>query len=387
MRCTLVVLGVALLAAPAASAQSSQFGVRGLGLPGRLVSVRALGLGGSIGLLDPESTENPASLAGMTQTTSIFTSTNSWGQSTTPSGTGNVREAVFPHTMVGGPIPKTHLAVAFSYSNYADRDFTIATTGIDSPRGVPVGVTDTLSSRGGVNDMRVAMSWAVNKKVAFGAGIHFLTGSNRLATRRVWADSTYDAPSETAELNYSGLGFSAGVMLHPAARLELGGLFRSDGSLAMRRDSSDQVLHTIGLPVTLSGSGRYLVRTGLSVSAEVTARNWATADASLKAAGAIGAESTLEVSGGVELVRNVRHPTTWPLRIGVRQATLPFLLVPGSQPKEVGFSVGTGRRFAGERGGFDLSLERVTRTGGSGYHENAWIFSFGVSVHAGGFTP
>lgn len=387
MRHILRLLPAFVLAVTALPAQSSEFGIRGLGLPGRSVSARALGLAGSIGLLDPESTQNPASLAGLLQATSIFTSSSSWGSSTTPSGSANLREARFPHVLIGGPLPKTPVSVAVSYSNYADRDFTIATTGTDSPRGVPIGVIDTLSSRGGINDMRVAGSWAITKKVAIGAGFHFLTGSNRLATRRVWADTTYDAPQENTELNYSGIGISGGVMLHPTARLELAGMVRSDGSLKMRRDSSDVVANQIGLPFTVSGNARYLVRTGLSLSAEVTSRQWSAADAGLKTAGGVGAENTMEFAAGMELVRNPKHPTTWPLRLGARQTTLPFLLVAGDQPKETGFSFGTGRRFAAERGGFDLSLERVSRSAGSGYKESAWIFSFGISVHAGGITP
>jgi hypothetical protein len=378
---------IAGLAVAALPAQSSQFGVRGIGLPGRGVSTRALGLGGAIGLLDPESVQNPASLAGLLQATSIFTSSNSWGSSTNPSGSANIREARFPHVLIGGPVPKTPLTVAFSYSNYADRDFTVATTGVDSPRGVPIGVIDTLSSRGGINDLRIGAAWAVSKKLAIGAGLHFLTGSNRLSARRIWTDTLYEVPQENTELNYTGLGFSVGATAHPSHRLELAGMVRTDGDLKMRRDSSTTVAHVIGLPITLGAGARFLVRTGMSLSAEVTSRNWSTADAGLKASGGVGADNTLEVAGGMELVRNAKHPTTWPLRLGVRQAQLPFLLLPGDQPKETGFSIGTGRRFSAERGGFDLSLERVTRSASAGYHESAWIFSFGITVHAGGFTP
>jgi hypothetical protein len=387
MRRTVLLLSATAVLTSSLAAQSSEFGIRGIGLPGRSVSARALALGGSIGLLDPASTQNPASLAGMGQMTSIFTMSSSWGQSANPTGSASIRETRFPHLLIGGPIPKTPVAVAISYSNYAVRDFTMATTGIDSPRGVPVGVTDTLSARGGVNDMRIGVSWAPSKRVAFGGGIHFLTGSNRLAARRVWADSTYDAPQESAELNFTGLGFSAGVTLHATPRLELGAMVRSDGKLKMRRDSSNVVINTIGLPVTLSGDLRYLVRTGMSVSAQVMSRNWAVADAGLKTSGAIGADNTLEMSAGVEVVRNVRHPDNWPLRVGVRHTTLPFLLLAGDQPKETGFTVGTGRRFSADRGGFDVSLERLTRSASAGYRETAWVFTFGISIHAGGFTP
>ena len=387
MRRLVLLLGGALILTAPLSAQSSEFGIRGIGLPGRAASVRALALGGSIGLLDPVSSENPASLAGLGQMTSIFTSSNSWGQSSNPTGSANIREARFPHVLIGGPLPRTPVALAVSYSNYAVRDFTIATSGTDSPRGIPVGVVDTLSARGGVNDLRIGASWSVNKRFAVGGGIHFLTGSNRLAARRIWADSGYEAPQEHAELNFTGLGFSAGAMWHPTLRLELGGAFRSDGNLKMRRDSSDVVVNTIGLPVTLSGDARYLLRTGMSASVQVTSRNWAVADQGVKAAGGIGADNTLEMSGGLELVRNIRHPANWPIRLGARHTTLPFLLLPGDQPKETGFSIGTGRRFSADRGGFDISLEHLTRSASAGYRETAWVFSFGISVHAGGFTP
>ena len=43
-------------------AQSSEFGTRGLGIPGRAESVRSLGTGGGFGLFDPGSSQNPAAL-------------------------------------------------------------------------------------------------------------------------------------------------------------------------------------------------------------------------------------------------------------------------------------------------------------------------------------
>ena len=50
-----------LIAAPLAG-QSSQFGVRGLGIPLRPISVRATGTGGGFSLFDAESALNPASI-------------------------------------------------------------------------------------------------------------------------------------------------------------------------------------------------------------------------------------------------------------------------------------------------------------------------------------
>lgn len=367
--------------------QTSQFGIRGLGLPGRAASARTLGLAGSIGLLDPTSSQNAAALTGLGQATSIFTSSTSWGSTSNPDGSANIRETRFPQLLVGGPVPKTPLTLGVSYSMYADRDFSIATQGVASPRGVPVGVTDTLTSRGGLSDIRIAAGWVLSSRLSIGAGWHFITGSNRLAARRVWADSSYDAPQETAELNYSGVGASIGVVYHPVPSLEIGAAFRHDGSLALRRDSGATVFDRIAMPTTLSGGLRFAPRPGLSISGQVTSRNWSRADSGIVAVGAIGARNTLEIGAGVELIRDLKHPSIFPLRAGFRHATLPFLLVPGNQPTESGFALGTGRRFAGDRGGFDLALERMTRSQAGGYHETAWILTFGITVRAGGFTP
>jgi len=60
--------------APAAgAAQSSQFGVRGLGLPGRAQSVRAMGSGGAFSMFDGQSSVSPASLVYLPSMTATFT--------------------------------------------------------------------------------------------------------------------------------------------------------------------------------------------------------------------------------------------------------------------------------------------------------------------------
>ena len=58
MRRALLVLCLAAVPG-AAAAQSSQFGVRGLGLPGRSLSTYAFGTGGAFGMFDPASGLEP----------------------------------------------------------------------------------------------------------------------------------------------------------------------------------------------------------------------------------------------------------------------------------------------------------------------------------------
>ena len=70
-----------------ARAQSSQFGVRGLGFPGRGLAVRATGSSGAFGLFDPESSLNPAALGVTSTLTSAFTVTQSFRHDENPAGT------------------------------------------------------------------------------------------------------------------------------------------------------------------------------------------------------------------------------------------------------------------------------------------------------------
>ena len=384
-----------LLAAHAASAQSSQFGIRGLGLPGRELSARSLSLGGSFGLFDGESSLNPAALSTLTTATAMFTSMGSWGSATNPLGNSTSRDTRFPQVLVGGPIPGKPISIGISYSLYTDRDFTVVSDGVAAPRGVNVNVHDTLSSRGGIDDLRLGASYRIGSKLSIGAALHFLAGSNRLSSRRFWEDTSYHSPLESAELSYSGTSLSVGAVWQPTHAVQLAGSYRRDGDVTVDRDSTGvgQVLlptQTIGvvhLPTTLAGAVRLNPGQRLSITASVISKNWSVADSSLRAQGAPGAMNTFEASGGIELVRDIKRPNKYPLRLGVWSTTLPFLLATSPQPHETGFSFGSGRRFAADRGGFDFAIARVMRSQGTGYSESAWLVTIGLSVRPGGLTP
>lgn len=394
-RVILRVVGLMFAIAATAGAQASQFGIRGLGVPGRELSTRSLSLGGASGLFDGESSVNPAALGTLTTATALFTSSGAWSRTTNPTGSLATRDTRFPQILIGGPIPKRPFAIGISYSMYTDRDFTVVSDGVASPRGVPIVVHDTLSSRGGVDDIRLGASWVVNKHLAVGFGFHLLSGSNRLSSRRFWEDTSYQSPAEAAELSYSGAGVSLGVIWAPSSAFEIGGTYRRDGSLNVTRDSTGvgqvqlptAIVGSIRLPVTMSAGAHLIPSRRLGISASVTSRNWSVADSSLLSQGAPGARNTFEVNGGIEFFRDAKRHTKYPLRIGARYTTLPFLLASDPQPKEYGFSIGTGRRFAADRGGFDIAIQRVWRSQGSSYTESSTQIVFGISVRPGGLTP
>lgn len=376
-RALLWVLTLAVGIAPV-SGQSSQFGLRGLGQPGRGLSVAALGMEGAGGLLDGRSSRNPAALGLLSGTAFVFTSTQAWRDTENPFGSSSTREQRFPHLQVAGPVPGSSLALALSYSNFAVRDFTLVSEGTDSPRGIPIAVTDTLGSTGGINDLRAGIAWTIAPELILGAGVHLLTGSNRVFSVRAWADSAYLPIREAAELSYTGFGMSAGMVFNPTSRLHLAGTIRKDGSLEVRRDSTE--VGSVELPWTLSAGLRYRLSDRIALSGMLLTQNWAVANDGVVGLGGLAARNTIEVAGGFELIRSVRRPEHLPIRLGVRHTQLPFLLVEGSQPRELALAVGTGFRFARDLGGIDLALERVRRSQGSGFSENAWQLSVGVSL-------
>jgi len=361
----------------AVGAQSLQFGVRGLGFPGRGLAVRDIGAGGAFGLFDPESSQNPAALASVPNLTSVFTITQGFRKIENPAGTASVRDTRFPQLMVAGPVRRFPAAVGFSFSNYTSRDFTLATSETIDLRGVPVNVSDTFSSRGGLNDFRIAGAYRIGRQWAVGGGFHIISGSNRLTSTRVFDDPNYLSSRQRSELSFAGIGVSVGVTRQLGPNLAVSAVARSDGHVNMDRDSAR--VASIDLPYTLGLGLRWRPAPKLIVAGQTLVRTWSAANSDLLALGGTGAQNTIEAAVGAEYTSDPRRPYRRPLRLGARYATLPFPLLPGERAREFGVSAGSSVRFAQQRAGVDLALEHVWRSEG-GYSENGFILSLGISV-------
>jgi hypothetical protein len=358
-------------------AQSSQFGVRGLGLPGRSLATRAMGSGGGFGLFDPESSVNPAAVAGVTNLTSVFTVNQGFRSQENPAGSASTRDTRFPQLMVVGPVRQSAAALGLSYSNYTTRDFTLAASSTIDLRGVPVGVIDSFSSRGGLNDLRLAGAYRVRNKWTFGAGFHVITGSNRLESRRSFDDPNFVSSLQRAELSYAGVGLSLGMVRQFGPRFSLAAVARSDGHLNVDRDSAR--VGSVDLPYSFGLGLRWQPVPTLNLATQGILRTWSGANSDLLQQGGTGAENTFEVAVGAEYTPDVQRPFRRPIRFGARYGQLPFPLVPGTQGHEYGISVGSGMRFAQQRGGIDLALEHLWRSEGV-HSERAFVVSLGVSV-------
>lgn len=370
----LLVLGVL----PAvASAQSSQFGVRGLGMPGRALSARAFATGGAFGMFDPESGLNPAALGRLTALTAGFGAVQDFRTVENPAGSASLRNTRFPHLTVAGPVRRAPAVVGVSFSNYTSRDFTLASADTVILRGVLVPVSDTLASRGGLSDLRLAAAYRVGDVWVFGGAFHLLTGSNRLRVRRSFGDTSYQVATQRSEVSYAGVGVSLGVVRNFGPAFSVAATARSDGKVNVDRDSAR--VSTVDLPYTFGLGLRWRPRPRLDLASEVMVKTWSGANSDLLAQGGTGADNTVEVSLGAEYTPDPRRPTRRPIRLGARYGTLPFSLVPGEQPHEFGVSLGSGVRFAQERAGIDAGLEHVWRSAGA-YSERAFLVNVGVTV-------
>ncbi len=379
--------GVALLVLllPAAlAAQSSIFGVRGLGLPGRPITAKSRSLGGSSAIFDAESGINPAAVGQLRGVSAGFTLSPAWRHWETPAGSASLKETRFPLMTLAGPVPGGRIGLGISFGSYADRDFKLVSTDTVLIRGQPVGVNDTLTSLGGMNELRAAGSLSLGPTTTIGVAVHWITGSNRLEARRTFADTTFASLRQRSELSYQGVGFSLGLMHAFSPTLQGALVVRSDGKASVDRDSSSA--YTVDLPYTFGAGLLLRPSPRLSLTTSGSFRTWSAANSDLQAQGAPGAQNTIELSLGAEYARNSRRVSNFPLRLGVRYATLPFPVTASGKPREFSLSAGTGFRFAQDRAAVDLALEQAWRSEGSAYKERVFGLILGLTVRPYGLA-
>jgi len=375
----LLVLALALAWPAAVSAQASIFGIRGPGNPARPYSTRATATAGAFSLFDGESSLGEGSLGYVGVTTGTFTTVTDFRSTSTFAGDADVRTVRFPQTMIATPVYNGRFIASVSASLYTDRDYAITTVDTLQLFDENVVQLDSIGSRGSLNDFRFAVAYRGLPQTTVGIGLHFITGAARQTlVRRFISDSSFAAVSQRSEVAASGLGLSIGATRALNQRLWVGGLIRKDFRASIDVDSVDA--GSFALPWTFAAGVRYRLSPRFDVAAQALYRTWSSVDSFLVAGGAPGAGNTIDLSAGTELVRSAMRPGHMPLRLGVRYATLPYKSVGGSQPYEFAITGGTALRFARDRAGLDLALDKLWRKDEEGRKENAWLLYVGASI-------
>jgi len=361
---TLLAVGL-LIAGPAdrLTAQDSQFGIRGLGTPGRWEGVRARSTGGAWAPFDAFSALTEAPLADVRRLSAGVTTGTSW-RSLELGGTNTaLRASRFPALVIAGPLSR-RLVVAGGFATYLDKSFGVVTRDTVDLRGQSQGVTDEITSDGAVADLRLAAAVRVRPWLAVGVALHTLTGSTRVTAVRRFDDSTnYRTSFARDEVAYGGRGASVSGLLDVTQDLRLAGWVRSDSKLTA--DVGGRTTATTELPLAFGGGVQWRAGTEAAVAGAVAWRLW----------GGSGPNShdTFSWSLGGEV-----GSLASPLRIGVRGGQLPF--GPGVKaPTEFGVTAGLGKQFSGGRGRLDFGLERLERKG-AGLRERVWTFVLGLTV-------
>jgi hypothetical protein len=361
-----VVALVALLALrPSGSlvAQDSQFGIQGLGTPGKWESVRARSTGGAFAPFDPFSPLIDASLADVRRLSASVTTGTSWRTVDAGGTQSSLRGTRFPALVLAGAI-SPRIVVGGGFTTYLDRTFGVLIHDTINLRGVPQPITDQITSDGAVTDLRVAVAARLNRRLALGLGIHRLTGSTRVVATRSFADTiNYRTSTARDEVAYGGNGGSASLLFDVSSDLRLSGFFRTDGTL--RADVGGHTVAENPLPVTYGGGVQWRAGGQATLAGTVTWRNWTRS-------GVPNSHDTFNWSVGTEIGR-----LGTPFRFGVRGGQLPFGI--GQTPTEVGYSGGIGRQFSGGRGRLDIGVERLQRKG-TGLTERVWTFLLGLTV-------
>ncbi len=346
------------------SAQDSQFGIRGLGTPGRWESVRSRSTGGAFGPFDPLSPLMEAPLADIGQLTATAAGGTSHRDVEVGGTTTALRATRFPLMQVAGPVGR-RLAVAAGFATYLDKSWDVTLRDSLLLRGVLQRYTDEVTSDGSVADVRLAAASRLSRRIAIGAGVHVLVGSTRETAERRFDDSTFHAVQQSAEVRYDGFGVSGSVLIGLAPGVTLAGWARSDNRL--RAKVADTTSALTDLPRMAGGALLFAPSPSARFATSAAWRSWSKAGA--------GAFDTWSWSAGAEF-----GSRRMPIRLGARGGQMPF--GPGTKaPTEVAGSLGIGRAFAQGRALIDLGLERLERrAGGGGLTERVWTVLVGLTV-------
>jgi hypothetical protein len=346
------------------AAQDSQFGIQGLGTPGKQESVRSRSAGGAFAAFDAFSPLMDANLADVRRLSGSMTTATSWRNVPGDSGEVTLRGTRFPALVIAGPIMR-RLTIGGGFATYLDRSYGITSQDTLIIRGDTVATRDQITNDGGVTDARVAMGIRIGRALAIGGGIHMLTGSSRIIARRVFTDSSNYRPTTSRdEVAYQGMGGSVSALLDVGRDLRLAGWYRTDSKLHAKLGG--RTVAENDLPVSYGGA--FLWSPGNQAVLAGSAR-WA----SWSVAGpGVHAHDTFNWSFGAEV-----GSVSSPFRFGVRGGQMPFGA--NGAPTEAGISAGLGRQFANGRGRIDLGIERLQRKDDR-LTEKVWTFMLGVTV-------
>jgi hypothetical protein len=372
----MVALCLAVFATPVAG--QSLFSSSGLGLPLESVDARAralgnLGLGLSGGALLPT---DPAAAARLVLPTGVLVAQPVWADASSGGETNYFRSTRFPLVAAGYPLLGGLVSVHFS--SLLDQDFTGVREVDYSFGGQQVVATDSYEQNGTVSSMNVGYARMLGEVTSVGVTIGRYTGKvDRTLIRTIAADDA--TTSNVLPYVSSGSWSYGGFLITAGAATRLVDLVNVSASATWSSNLDADASST-----TTSGDGSYDIplqlrlgasadlAPGLTLSASVARADWSSVQSDLT--GSNDARATLAFGAGLELTQARLLGRQAPLRIGFRNADLPFSIGTDKASERI-FSGGFGLAL-NQTGEFllasvDLAMERGRRSAGP-LTENFW---------------
>lgn len=384
----LTVLALAATAGPAAG--QSLLSARGLGTPLIPTDARALALGGTgVGLTGGElSIVDPAASARLRIPSVAFSFQTSWADLDEGGTAGDFSGTRFPFIALGYPTALGTVTVSFG--GVLDQRWTATSSQLVElgGEGRTARVTDEFISDGGVSSARLGLA----RSLPAGIDVGIQVGRNIGDVSRVFTRNfdSLDVGAGVAPYraggrwSYRGWTASVGAGADVGTILRLSAAYTWSGELDALPD--DETLGgdaTFGLPTELRAGATALLSPQLRAMVGIHHAGWSEADADVSGG---GARDTFSWGGGVEWGGASILGKASALRLGYRNAQLPFTTADAPEPSESAFAAGLGMNLltSGEilLARLDFALERGLREAGA-FEERFWRLS--TSVRVSGF--
>lgn len=366
-------VAIATGAAPARA--QGTLSTQGFGYPLGGLSARAAAAGGALGEFDHLSSRNPAAVHGWGRSGLYFEYDPELRTLSTADTDEHATIARFGVVAAGFTVG-TRWAIGLSSHSFLDRSFATSVRSGQRLGDDSLSYTEHFTSKGGIGDKRLAVSYQAHRTLALGVGLHLYSGENRLNLVRLFDDSVrYGTLDRDITLSYTGSGASAGIVFAPVARVALAASFRQGGTMRLR--VVDTVRTEAKIPTRFGVGARVEPVTGLTLLVGADREEWSRMNG-LGTAAATGRDAW-EYSGGAEFTGQRTRNSPWTYRVGYRTRDLPFAAA-GSTVKEKIISGGAAIPVAGPRATLDVALQRAARDAAGTVSERAWLLSIGLSV-------
>jgi hypothetical protein len=389
---TLVFAVLAVLSATPAAAQSL-FATRGLGMPVAPLDARARALGGiGVGLIGFDmSFANPAEVAGLGRRGVVASLQPGSASPTIDGATGDISASRFPLIRLAYPLGQSFVA-SLGYASALEQSWSISESGTEIIGRDTVDTRDVISATGGVARVGLGLAWRITETVSVGLAGGLYTGNLDRRVTRTFSDSTIGLqPFDTRlQWDYSGTWATAG------ARFDLPGVARFGASLSISGDLDVNGLDEgarddrADMPMIFTAGASGVLSSTLTAAAG-TEWTGGAAGRVLQAEDAVSfRRDTWRAGGGLEYTGWRGAARTWPIRLGVNWAQLPFHDEGETPASEWAAGFGFGLNVTGDAASplaiLDMSVERGSRSGlestalPGGLSESFWRWTFSLSL-------